>query len=76
MASRSAEIGLASIISGFTGPPNRAAWLDGMKEKVTASTMPRDASARLASGTRRCAGVRAGCGMVVSRGSGSTGILS
>ena len=39
-------------------PPKASAWAAGMKDQVTASSMPRAASARLAARVRICSGVR------------------
>ena len=47
-----------------------------MKEKVTASTSPRDASVRRTSPRRRCSGVSAGFGSTPSRGSGVAAMRS
>jgi hypothetical protein len=73
--SRSALIGLASAISGCP-PPNSTASLDRRKEKVTASVIPRAASARRARTARSCSGASARFGRVVSRVSGVTGMNS
>ena len=57
-------------------PPNRSACLKGRNDQVTASFMPRAASARRACGTRRCSGVRTGLDVADRRGSEVVGMLS
>ena len=57
MSDMSAAIGLASF-SAVWPPPNSSACLAGMNDQVTASIMPRTASARLAARVRTCSVVR------------------
>ena len=59
MSERSAAIGLASASSALP-PPNSSACGLAMNDQVTASTMPRAASARLALRVRICTAVRIG----------------
>ena len=59
MSDRSAAIGLASASSGLP-PPNSSACGLEMNDQVTASTMPRAASARLALRVRTWIGVSTG----------------
>ena len=67
MSDRSAAIGLASASSGLP-PPNSSACGLAMNDQVTASTMPRAASARLALRVRTCSGVSTGLrGVVAAR---------
>ncbi len=75
MSDMSAAIGLASFSSGLP-PPKASACLAGMKDQVTASIMPRTASARRAARVRICSVVRirpftaawlpSGCGRMLS----------
>ena len=75
MSDMSAAIGLASFSSGWP-PPNSFACASGMNDQVTASIMPRTASARLALRVRTCSVVRilpltapklgSGCGAIFS----------
>ena len=65
MSESSAAIGLASASRGAP-PPKCSASSLLMKDQVTASTMPRAASARRASDTRFCARVSTGFSTVAS----------
>ena len=75
MSDMSAAIGLASFSSGWP-PPKSSACFAGMNDQVTASIMPRTASARLAARVRICRMVRilaltascapSGCGAILS----------
>ena len=60
MSDRSEAIGLASASSACP-PPNSSAAGFAMNDHVTASTMPRAASARLARPVRSCIGVSTDC---------------
>ena len=76
MSESSAAIGLASASSGAPPPKCFASSLP-MKDQVTASTMPREASARRASDTRFWASVSTGFSTVASRrGKGVEGTRS
>ncbi len=57
MSLMSAAIGLTSFSSGLP-PPKSSAWAAGMKDQVTASSIPREARARLAIRVRICSVVR------------------
>ncbi len=57
MSDMSAAIGFASASCGDP-PPNSSASAFGMKDQVTASSMPREAKARLAARVRICSVVR------------------
>jgi hypothetical protein len=70
-----ASIELSSRTSAAP-PPKRSAFFSGRKDQVTASFMPRAASARRACGVRRCSGSRTGRDMVDAGGSEVVGILS
>src|SRR6266481_4888254 len=69
MSERSAAIGLASA-SSLAPPPNNSAEGFAMKDHVTASTRPRDASARLARRVRNWMGLRIGLRGSSPRGNG------
>ena len=75
MSESSEEIGLASSSSGLP-PPKSSACAFGTKDQVTASFMPRAASARAARKRRRCAGEMRRLVTVSSRGSGTCATLS
>jgi len=75
MSESSAAIGLASA-SAESPPPNSSASRCEMNDQVTASSMPRDASARLALPVRTCAGVSTGLGSVSPRSNGVAGTRS
>ena len=75
MSDRSAAIGLASASSACP-PPNSSACALPMNDHVTASTMPRAASARLALRLRTCSDVRIGLRASSPRGNGVNGTLS
>ncbi len=75
MSERSAAIGLASASSALP-PPNSSACGFETNDQVTASTMPRVASARLALRVRSCIGVRTGLRAVSPRSNGVDGTRS
>ena len=75
MSERSAAIGLASASSGRP-PPNSSACGFAMNDHVTASTMPRAASARRARRVRDCSGVSTGLRASSPRSNGVIGTLS
>ena len=56
--------------------PNRSALARARNDQVTASFMPRAPSARRASGTRRCSGLRTGLDVADRRGRDVVGMLS
>ena len=75
MSERSAAMGLASASSGAP-PPKISACALATKDHVTASTMPRAASARRAARTRFCNRVSTGPEMADSRSSGTGAMRS
>ena len=75
MSERSAAIGLASASSGLP-PPNSSACGFEMNDQVTASTMPRAASARLALRVRIWIGVSTGLRGASPRSNGVDGTRS
>ena len=75
MSDRSDAIGLASASSACPPPNNSAAGFE-MNDHVTASTMPRAASARLARRVRSWIGVRIGLRGSSPRSNGVIGTLS
>ena len=75
MSERSEAIGLASASSAWPPPNNSACGLE-MNDQVTASTMPRAASARLARRVRSWIGVSTGLRASSPRSNGVIGTLS
>ena len=75
MSDRSAAIGLASASSACP-PPNNSACALAMNDQVTASAMPRAASARFALRVRTCCAVSTGLRGASPRSNGVNGTLS
>lgn len=75
MTLRSTLIGLTSLRCSWTPPKSDAASSD-MKDQVTASTIPREASVRRIELARRSNAVSAYGGSADSRGSETTGMFS